>query len=150
MPFSMILLLFEGLPYANIFRSISSDVLHQLYQGIVKHLISWLKACCGEDEIDARCRRLPPNHNIRLFMSGISNLSRVTGKEHDQISHFLLGIIIDIHLPDNLSPNRLLAAVRGILDFVYQAQYPMHTSETLLRAADLVEITEIRKKTAAP
>ncbi|KAJ6573621.1 hypothetical protein B0H10DRAFT_1769167, partial [Mycena sp. CBHHK59/15] len=123
--------LFEGLPYANIFRSISSDVLHQLYQGIVKHLISWLKACCGEDEIDARCRRLPPNHNIRLFMSGISNLSRVTGKEHDQISHFLLGIIIDIHLPDNLSPNRLLAAVRGILDFVYQAQYPMHTSETL-------------------
>ncbi|KAJ6603059.1 hypothetical protein B0H10DRAFT_1721108, partial [Mycena sp. CBHHK59/15] len=56
---------------------------------------------------------------------------RVTGKEHDQISHFLLGIIIDIRLPDNLSPNRLLAAVRGILDFVYLAQYPMHTSETL-------------------
>ncbi|KAJ7222751.1 hypothetical protein B0H12DRAFT_1078209 [Mycena haematopus] len=121
----------EGLPYANIFRSITSDVLHQLYQGIVKHLISWLKSCCGEEEIDARCRRLPPNHNIRLFMSGISNLSRVTGKEHDQISRFLLGIIVDIRLPDNLSPNRLLAAVRGILDFVYQAQYPMHTSETL-------------------
>ncbi|KAF7355843.1 hypothetical protein MVEN_00912600 [Mycena venus] len=64
-------------------------------------------------------------------MSGISNLSRVTGKEHDQISRFLLGIIVDIRLPDNLSPSRLLAAVRGILDFVYQAQYPMHTNETL-------------------
>ncbi|KAJ6540469.1 hypothetical protein B0H19DRAFT_1212980 [Mycena capillaripes] len=121
----------EGLPYTNIFRAISPDVLHQLYQGIVKHLISWLKECCGEAEIDARCRRLPPNHNIRLFMSGISNLSRVTGKEHDQISRFLLGIIIDIRLPDSLFPNRLLSAVRGILDFVYQAQYPMHTTETL-------------------
>ncbi|KAJ7743425.1 hypothetical protein B0H14DRAFT_2637464 [Mycena olivaceomarginata] len=129
----------EGLPYTNIFSSISSDVLHQLYQGIVKHLISWLKSCCGEEEIDARCRRLPPNHNIRLFMSGISNLSRVTGKEHDQISRFLLGIIVDIRLPDHLSPSRLLAAVRGILDFVYQAQYPMHTSETLAHLSNALQ-----------
>ncbi|KAJ7916444.1 hypothetical protein B0H13DRAFT_2231653 [Mycena leptocephala] len=121
----------EGLPYTNIFRSISSDLLHQLYQGIVKHLISWLKSCCGEEEIDARCHRLPPNHNIRLFMSGISNPSSVTGKEHDQISRFLLGLIIDIRLPVNLSPSRLIAAVRAILDYVYLAQYPMHTSETL-------------------
>ncbi|KAJ7697770.1 hypothetical protein B0H14DRAFT_3100321 [Mycena olivaceomarginata] len=75
---------------AGIKPAIGPDILHQLYQGVVKHLISWLKECCGEAEIDARCRRLPPNRNIRLFMSGISNLSRVTGKEHDQISRFLL------------------------------------------------------------
>jgi hypothetical protein len=121
----------EGLPYTNIFRAISPDILHQLYQGIVKHLIAWVKAACGEEEIDARCRRLPPNHNIRLFMSGISDLSRVTGKEHDQISRFLLGIIVDVQLPDNLSSDRLVAAVRAVLDFVNLAQYPMHTSETL-------------------
>ncbi|KAJ7467312.1 hypothetical protein B0H11DRAFT_2159568 [Mycena galericulata] len=121
----------EGLPYTNIFQAISPDILHQLYQGVIKHLIAWLTECVGEAEIDARCRRLPPNHNIRLFMNGISNLSRVTGKEHDQISRFLLGLIIDVKLPDNLSSSKLLAAVRGLLDFVYLAQYPMHTSETL-------------------
>jgi hypothetical protein len=66
----------EGLPYTNIFRSITPDILHQQYQGVVKHLISWLKEACGEAEIDARCRRLPPNHNIRLFMNGISDLNR--------------------------------------------------------------------------
>ncbi|KAJ7826125.1 hypothetical protein B0H14DRAFT_3725210 [Mycena olivaceomarginata] len=121
----------EGLPYANIFQAISPDILHQLYQGIVKHLIAWLTECVGEAEIDARCRRLPPNHNIRLFMSGISNLSRVTGKEHEQISRFILALIIDVKLPNNLSPSRLLTAVRGLLDFVPLAQYPMHTSETL-------------------
>ncbi|KAJ7170233.1 hypothetical protein C8R43DRAFT_1120670 [Mycena crocata] len=64
-------------------------------------------------------------------MGGISNLSRVTGKEHDQISRFILALIIDVQLPDNISPAPLLAAVRGILDFVHLAQYPMHTSETL-------------------
>ncbi|KAJ7602632.1 hypothetical protein B0H17DRAFT_1342294 [Mycena rosella] len=108
----------EGLPYTNIFRVITPDILHQLYQGIVKHLIAWLKATYGEAELDARCRRLPPNHNIRLFMNGISDLNRVTGKEHDQISRFILGIIIDIQLPNNLSP------------------YPMHTSETLAHQAN--------------
>ncbi|KAJ7870322.1 hypothetical protein B0H14DRAFT_3083895 [Mycena olivaceomarginata] len=122
----------EDLPYTNIFRSISPDILHQLYQGVVKHLIAWLTACCGEAEIDARCRRLPLNHNIHLFMKGITNLSRVTGKEHDQISRFLLGIIIDIRLPDNFSLTRLMSAVRGILDFLYLAQYPMHTDQTLV------------------
>ncbi|KAJ7495682.1 hypothetical protein B0H11DRAFT_2155917 [Mycena galericulata] len=103
----------------NIFQAISPDILHRLYQGVIKHLIAWLTECVGEAEIDARCRRLPPSHNIRLFMDGISNLSRVTGKEHDQISRFLLGLIIDVKLPDNLSSSKLVAA------------YPMHTSETL-------------------
>ncbi|KAJ7724958.1 hypothetical protein DFH07DRAFT_871823 [Mycena maculata] len=121
----------EGLPYMNIFQAISPDILHQLYQGVVKHLIAWLTACCGEAEIDARCRRLPPNHNIRLFMNGISNLSRVMGKEHDQISRFLLSLVIDVNLPDGLSSSKLVAAVRALLDFVYLAQYPMHTTETL-------------------
>lgn len=121
----------EGLPYTNIFQAISPDILHQLYQGIVKHLIAWLTECVGEAEIDARCRRLPPNHNIRLFIGGISSLSRVTGKEHDQISRFLLALVIDVKLPGDASSSKLVAAVRSLLDFVYLAQYPMHTSETL-------------------
>ncbi|KAJ7864581.1 hypothetical protein B0H14DRAFT_3084418 [Mycena olivaceomarginata] len=122
----------EKLPYTNIFLAITSDVLHQLYQGVVKHLIGWLKTSLGEAELDARCRRLPPNHNIRLFMKGISHLNRVTGREHDQISRFILGIIIDMKLPGGRSPVRLVKAVRGVLDFTYMAQYPMHTTETLI------------------
>ncbi|KAG2123441.1 hypothetical protein DEU56DRAFT_705133, partial [Suillus clintonianus] len=31
----------ERLPYANIFQAITPDILHQLYQGLVKHLLSW-------------------------------------------------------------------------------------------------------------
>ncbi|KAK7007164.1 hypothetical protein R3P38DRAFT_3212830 [Favolaschia claudopus] len=45
-------------------------------------------------------------------MNSISNLNRVTGKEHDQISRFILGIIVDIQLPDNLPSSRLIGAIR--------------------------------------
>ena len=143
----------QNLPYVNIYRSITPDILHQIYQGIVKHVISWVRSVCGDAEIDARCRRLPPNHHIRLFMKGISNLSRVTGTEHDQITRFILGLIIDVRLPQapsqaNNSSNmpRLLSAVRAILDFVYLARYPVHSEETLDLMQSALELFHINKQ----
>ena len=121
----------EGLPYVNIFRSITPDILHQLHQGVIRHLIGWLKKAYGPEELDARCRRLPPNHQIRLFMKGISTLQRVTGKEHADMCRFLLGLILGLPLRDGMSPVCLIRAVRALLDFLYLAQYPAHTSETL-------------------
>ena len=33
----------KELPFTNIYQAITPDVLHQLYQGIFKHLVSWIK-----------------------------------------------------------------------------------------------------------
>ncbi|KAF5340534.1 hypothetical protein D9758_015825 [Tetrapyrgos nigripes] len=119
------------LPYSNVFLTITPDILHQLYQGVFKHLKSWVIKAYGAHEIDAQCRRLPPNHNIRIFMKGISSLSRVTGQEHDQIARFLLGIIADASLPGGMSSARLLRCLRGLIDFLFLAQYPVHSDKTL-------------------
>ncbi|PSS15390.1 hypothetical protein PHLCEN_2v3287 [Hermanssonia centrifuga] len=119
------------LPYADIYLSITPNVLHQLFQGLVKHLVSWIKSAYDPVEIDARCRRLPLNHNVRLFFKGITSLSRLTGREHSDICRILLGLIINMRLPDNLHPGMLVCAVRAMLDFVYLAQYPIHSDETL-------------------
>ncbi|KAG2114919.1 hypothetical protein BD769DRAFT_1629978 [Suillus cothurnatus] len=121
----------EDLPFANVFHAITPDVLHQLYQGLVKHLLGWLTDACGAAEINAHCRHLPPNHHIRLFTKGITCLSCISGTEHSQICHFLLGIVIGIQLPNNLNANQLLQAIHGLLNFLYLAQYPCHSSETL-------------------
>lgn len=121
----------------NIFESITSNILHQLYQGIIKHIVNWIKSIFGASEINAWCRRLPPNHNLCHFSKGITTLSRITGQEHSDICRILLGLIISMRLPRNQSPVRLLHAVCGILDFLYLAQLPVHTSTTLrhLKAA---------------
>ncbi|KDQ58817.1 hypothetical protein JAAARDRAFT_128908 [Jaapia argillacea MUCL 33604] len=42
----------EGFPFANIHESMTPDVLHQLYQGIFKHLVTWCKSAMGSSELD--------------------------------------------------------------------------------------------------
>ncbi|KAH9060410.1 hypothetical protein EDB83DRAFT_2506630 [Lactarius deliciosus] len=114
----------KDLPYAHVYRSITPD-------GVMKHAIRWTTEIFGAAEIDARCCRLPPNHNTRLFLKGISTLSRVSGTEHGHICRFLLALVLDIPLPGRLDSGALVQALRKLLDFLYLAQYPIHTTETL-------------------
>ncbi|KAI0069540.1 hypothetical protein K474DRAFT_1687710 [Panus rudis PR-1116 ss-1] len=127
------------LPFCNIFRQIPPDILHQLHQGLVKHLVSWICSAYSPEEIDARCRRLPPNHHIRHFSKGITSLSRLTGREHNQIARILIGLIIDMPLPNGASSSPLIKAARGLLDFVYLAQYPVQTTTTLQYLRDALK-----------
>ncbi|KAF8337229.1 hypothetical protein F5887DRAFT_890749 [Amanita rubescens] len=119
------------LPFLNVFQAITPDILHQLHQGVFKHLVSWLVQAFGSTEIDARCQRLIPSHHVRVFSGGISGLSRVTGKEHSMISRIVLGVIADMGLPSGLDTSRLIRAVRALLDFMYLAQLPVISAQHL-------------------
>lgn len=134
-----------GLPFVNVYKSFPPDVLHQLYQGMVKHVIAWTKSAYGARNIDARFAALPPNHNIRVFSKGISHLARVSGTEHEDICRVLLGAIIDLPLPGGQSPARLVAAIRALLDFVYLAQLPAHDSTTLRQLDDALSEFHAKK-----
>ena len=119
------------LPFIDIFQAITPDILHQLHQGVFKHVIKWLVKSYGSAEIDARCQRLVPNHHIRIFTGGISGLSRLTGKEHAMIGRIILGVIADMNLPNGFDTTRLLRAVRALLDFMFIAQLPIISTRHL-------------------
>ncbi|KAH6916721.1 hypothetical protein BKA70DRAFT_1215191 [Coprinopsis sp. MPI-PUGE-AT-0042] len=121
----------KDLPFTDIHRIITPDVLHQLYQGVLKTVIDWCKDIVGEKHLDRRLRMLPPVHGLRHFKNGISSLSQITGSERKDIAKVLLACLHGI-VPDNG-----IKAVRSLLDFIYLAQYPMHDTQTLkyLRSA---------------
>ncbi|EPQ53846.1 hypothetical protein GLOTRDRAFT_24981, partial [Gloeophyllum trabeum ATCC 11539] len=118
---------YAGLPFTCIHEAITSDVLHQIFQGLEDHLIEWMKILMTDAELDARFKRLPPMHGMRTFKDGISKLTNISAKEHKEMCKQFLGCIINC--PD--IPVAAVQASRGLLDFIHLAQYKSHSPETL-------------------
>ena len=120
-------------PLTNIFVSITPNILHQLLQGLVKHIVQWLVTGFGSVVIDACCRSLPPNHHITIFAKGISFLSCITSQEHKNMCWILLGLIADLPLWDGQLSTWIIRAIHALLDFIYLAQFPSHSTNMFAR-----------------
>jgi len=119
------------LPLVDVFILIIPDILHQMLQGMMKHLIHWLVGIFGPSTINAQCKSIPPNHKIGLFPKGIMILSCVTGQEHKRICGFLLGLIVNLPVPGGLDSSCMVKAACTLLDLLFLAQFQCHTSDTL-------------------
>ena len=115
----------EGFPLCNINQAMTPDVLHQLYQGVFKHLVAWCQKAVGAKNLDAQIRALPPAYGLRHFKNGISALSQISGSERKNMAKILLGCLIGI------MPKEAIKAVTALLDFIYIAQYEAHDDITL-------------------
>jgi hypothetical protein len=114
-----------GFPFVDIHRAITPDVLHQLYQGVFKHIVSWCQRILTPQELDRRIRALPPAYGLRQFKNGIFALSQISGPERKNMAKILLGCLV------GSMPSGGIAAVTALLDFIYIAQYPAHDTITL-------------------
>ena len=123
----------KELPFTDIHLSITVDVLHQLHQGVLKHLIGWVQNVMTKEELDRHIQCLPPAYGVCFFSKGISRLSQVSGPEHKQIAKILLGCLI------GKVPSRGLKACKAIQDFIYLAQYSSHDDETLQYMEDALQ-----------
>lgn len=112
-------------PYTDVHLSTVPDVLHQLYQGVFKHLVNWCRRAMSPAELDRRIRTLPPAFGLRHFKNGISALSQISGSERKNMAKILLGCVA------GAMPAKGVKAVKAILDFIYLAQYKTHDDTTL-------------------
>ncbi|KAI5886301.1 uncharacterized protein SCHCODRAFT_02591384 [Schizophyllum commune H4-8] len=124
----------EKLPFTDIHLAITPDILHQLYQGVFKHLVSWCRLCVSPEELDRRIRTLPPAFGVHHFDNGFSALSQVTGKVRKHMAKILLGCLV------GLMPRAGILACKAILDFIYYAQYTTHDDVSLSQMHDALEI----------
>ncbi|KZT33782.1 hypothetical protein SISSUDRAFT_992677, partial [Sistotremastrum suecicum HHB10207 ss-3] len=126
-------------PHTNIHGVTTPDILHQLYQGMIKHVIGWLKKIVGVAELNNRFMRIPSASGLRHFASGISALANVTGSEHRDISRQLLACL------HGAVDDDVLRATRALLDFTYLAQYKSHSEETLQYMQEALDLFHANK-----
>ncbi|KIM50236.1 hypothetical protein SCLCIDRAFT_146029 [Scleroderma citrinum Foug A] len=114
-----------GLPFCCIHGSITVDMLHQLFQGIIKYLLTWCLSLMTESELDQCLRTLPQYFGVHYFKNGWSKLMQVSGNERKQMVRVLLGCLV------GKVPNNILTCYRALLGFLYLVQYPSHDEESL-------------------
>src|SRR5271168_2199433 len=110
----------EGLPHTDIHTAITPDVLHQIYQGVFKHLTNWCRRIMDQGELDEHIRCLPSAYGVRHFKNGVTALSQLSGMERKHMAKILLGCLIGV------LPQKAIIACCALLDFIYLAQYSTH------------------------
>ena len=124
----------DSFPFCNIHISITPDILHQLYQGIIKHMVDWCSSLMDDAELDHRVCTLPPCFGLRHFKGGWSRLSQISGKEQKDMARILLGCLV------GKVPDEVLICYRALLDFIYIAQYPTHDDDSLRYLEDVLDL----------
>ncbi|EPQ50210.1 hypothetical protein GLOTRDRAFT_50901 [Gloeophyllum trabeum ATCC 11539] len=129
----------QDFPFCDIHICITPDVLHQLYQGVFKHILEWCTSMMDEKELDRRIRSFPPGCGVRIFKNGISTLSQISGTERKNMAKVLLGCLV------GKLPEAAILAVRALLDFIYQAQNKTHDDDTLAYLTEALDLFHSNK-----
>ncbi|KAG0708254.1 hypothetical protein DFH29DRAFT_994508 [Suillus ampliporus] len=112
-------------PHCDIHLAITSNVLHQFYQGMFKHMVEWCQELMNEEELDQRLRTLPSYYGVHHFHEGWTSLGQIDGKERKHMARVLLACLV------GKVPKGVILAYCTLLDFIYLAQYPTHDDTTL-------------------
>ncbi|KIM66385.1 hypothetical protein SCLCIDRAFT_110592 [Scleroderma citrinum Foug A] len=110
--------------FVNLSIFLLPEILHACHRFFFDHILPWCKILLG-DELDAWYKCHHKCVGVRHFMGGISHVKQMTGREHHNIQRTLVAMI------SGRVPPCFLRAIHALIDFIYQAQSPMHTESSI-------------------
>ncbi|KZS88846.1 hypothetical protein SISNIDRAFT_417541 [Sistotremastrum niveocremeum HHB9708] len=115
----------RNLPVFHVYRGFAPDILHQLHKGVFhSHLVDWCCRILGDEEVDARFKSLPRHSSLRHFHKGISKISQWTGREFKEMEKVFVPVVVG-------AETEVVVAARAVLDFIYYASLPQHSTTSL-------------------
>ncbi|KAG8746737.1 hypothetical protein FRC10_003720 [Ceratobasidium sp. 414] len=119
----------SDIPNVDFGRSLTPDLLHQLYKGMYEHARDWVENLLGMVEFNRHFKAMPPAQDLRRFKKGVTKVKVWAGRESRDMMRQFLPVIIDAQ-----APPKFIQLIRALLDFSYIA----HGAQ--LTEAELVEM----------
>ncbi|KAG9097302.1 hypothetical protein FRC06_007710, partial [Ceratobasidium sp. 370] len=107
------------------------DILHQLHQGMLRHLLSWTYKAAGEAQVDRYFTLMPTAEGMRHFKQGVSGVQQWTGRESKEVEKQLLPVIAG--LDAEKWDRDFVRLACALLDFIYRAQASRMTEDDVVR-----------------
>ncbi|KAG1793381.1 hypothetical protein EV424DRAFT_1336031 [Suillus variegatus] len=105
---------------------LAGEILHTCLKFFADHPLNWTKEVVGKPELDARFITQHKRVGTRHFTKGITHVNQMTGREHRDIQRTIVASIA------GAAPPRFIRALRALVEFIYLAQNPVHSADTLL------------------
>ncbi|KAG1765674.1 hypothetical protein EDD22DRAFT_1014434 [Suillus occidentalis] len=104
---------------------LAGEILHTGHKFFFDHPLNWIKETVGNHELDARFTVQHKRVGMRHFAKGVSHVKQMTGREHRDIQRTIVASIA------GAAPPRFIHAIRALIDFIYLAQNPVHSPDSL-------------------
>ncbi|KIJ06479.1 hypothetical protein PAXINDRAFT_20331 [Paxillus involutus ATCC 200175] len=104
---------------------LTGEILHTCHKFFFDHVLKWCKEVTGKEVLDTRFKLQHKRIGIRHFTSGVSHVKQMTGREHRDIERSIVPML------DGVASDQFIYAIRAIVDFIYQAQNPVHTDSSV-------------------
>ncbi|KAG1900141.1 uncharacterized protein F5891DRAFT_980434 [Suillus fuscotomentosus] len=115
----------QGFLHADPSIFLMPEPLHHWHKEFYDHDLQWCLKVVGAWEVDFRFSILQPITGYCHFAGGISKLKKVTGRVHQDIQHYIIGLI------SSVAPCHFVTVIRALMDVQYLAQCPAPNDDLL-------------------
>ncbi|RPB06759.1 hypothetical protein P167DRAFT_477501, partial [Morchella conica CCBAS932] len=130
---------FWGMPRVNPYDLNKPDILHNIYLGMLKHMMEWVQAFLKKhnrlEEFDKAWASIAPYPGLAVPNKAYRATTQWQGKEMRNLGRVVLGALGAALRNPGVAVRgdfaRALKCVRGLIDFHLMAQYGSHTTSTL-------------------